>query len=173
MLSVVLFVIAVVCTFATLAYKRDWRLPQSVEVFLGYVFLFCVGIMSLLAAYAHVFMGPETAQSIGWPSGSPFQFEIGMANLSYGVLGVLAFWIRGRFWDACAIGWSVFVLGCFYGHLVQYYQFHDVAPYNIGYPIWFYDLALPIVVLTALSYLHLIYICARKTLSHRSVYGKT
>jgi hypothetical protein len=152
MFSIALFAIAVVCTFATLVYKRERRLPESVEVFLGYVFLFVVGVMSLLAAYAHVFMGPETAHMIGWQSGSPFQFEIGMANLSYGILGVLAFWIRGRFWDACAIGWSVLLLGCFYGHLVQYYQFHNVAPYNIGYPIWFYDLAMPVIVLISLIY---------------------
>lgn len=151
-----LFVIAIVFTIAHLVYKKNWSCPHRVEVFLGYLLLFSMGIMSLLAAYAHVFMGPETAKMIGWESGSPFQFEMGMANLSYGVLGVLAFWIRGRFWDASIIGWSILLLGCFVGHVMNYYAYHNMALYNIGPAIWFYDLFLPLMMLAMLCYLRVI-----------------
>ncbi len=88
--------------------------------------------MALLAAYAHVFMQDETAALIGWKGGSPFQYEIGMANLSYGILGVLAFWQRGKFWEATIIGWNVLFLGCMVGHILDYYRDHNDAPYNIG-----------------------------------------
>ncbi len=103
--------------------------------------------MGLLGAYAHVFMADETARSIGWAPGSLFQFEIGMANLAFGVLGVLSYWIRGRFWDASIIGWCVLFLGCFIGHVINYYAENNTAPYNIGPYIWFYDLILPIIIL--------------------------
>jgi len=106
--------------------------------------------MGLLAAYAHVFMGPETAQRIGWEPGSPFQFEIGMANLSYGVLGVLSFWAGLRFKAATVIGWSILLLGCFVGHLLNYYETGNTAPYNLGVFLWFNDLFLPILALALL-----------------------
>jgi hypothetical protein len=150
MLSIYLFVCAIICAGADTTIRKAWDWPSIVEIFLGYVFLFNMGLMGLLAAYAHVFMGAETAREIGWQPGSPFQYEIGMANLSYGVLGVLAYWIRGRFWVAAAIGWSILLLGCFVGHLRDYYIYGNDAPYNIGMYVWFNDLILPIFVLTLL-----------------------
>lgn len=107
MLGILLFVFVVILTLCHLTYKKEWHYPESIETFLAYILFFNVGVMSLLAAYGHIFFGPEIAKSIGWESGSPFQYEMGIANLSYGVLGILSFWIRGRFWDACIIGWSV------------------------------------------------------------------
>jgi hypothetical protein len=112
-----------------------------------------MGFMSILAAFAHIFMGPETAAQIGWEAGSPFQFEMGVANLSYGVLGVMAFWIRGRFWDAAIIGWSILLLGCFVGHVIDYLVTGNNAPLNIGPYIWAYDLILPLFLLVTLSYI--------------------
>jgi hypothetical protein len=148
MLSIFLFLLALIFTATHLIYKKGWVVDRSIETFLGYILLFNMGFMGVLAAYAHIFMGPETAKQIGWQPGSPFQFEIGMANLSYGVLGILSYWIRGRFWTASIIGWAIFLLGCFVGHLIDYYKYHNTAPLNIGVFIWFNDLFLPLLTLT-------------------------
>lgn len=153
MLVIFLFLLAVIATLGHVTYKKDWRTPVVAEIFLGYVLFFNMGIMGLLASYAHVFMGPETAKLIGWKPGSPFQFEIGMANLSYGVLGILAYWIRGRFWTAACIGWSILLLGCFVGHVMDYFIHSNTAPYNIGIGIWAMDLVLPLLVLATLFYI--------------------
>lgn len=153
MVSILLFICALIFTASHLIYKKQWNDPVSIEVLLSYILLFNVGFMGLLGAYAHVFMGPEIAKTIGWAPGSPFQYEVGMANLSYGVLGILSFWIRGRFWDACIIGWVVLFLGCFVGHVISYYVDHNTAPYNIGPYIWFYDLFLPLFVLSLFYHL--------------------
>lgn len=147
---IIMFIFAVIFTLIELSYKKTWHYPNTAEVFLSYILLFSMGLMGILAAYAHVFMGPETAKSIGWAPGSPFQFEIGMANLSYGVLGILAYWIRGRFWDAAVIGWSVLFLGCFVGHVLDYFIHGNDAPYNIGIFIWFNDLFMPLLALALL-----------------------
>lgn len=155
MLAIFFFIIAFAFCLGTLAYRRDWHCPGAAEVLLGFVLLFNMGITSLLAAYAHLFMGPLIAEQIGWLPGSPFQFEIGMANLSYGILGVLAFWFRGRFWDAAIIGWSIFLLGCFAGHLHDYLVNGNNAPLNIGIYIWFNDLILPIFMLATLYFIRL------------------
>lgn len=150
MISIFLFICAIVFTICHLAYKKTWHSPEFEETFLSYILFLNMGIMGLLAAYAHVFMGSETAKSIGWEAGSPFQFEIGMANLAFGVLGILSYWFRGSFWDASIIGWCVLFFGCFVGHVINYYTENNTAPYNIGPYIWFYDLFLPILVLILL-----------------------
>ena len=159
MVFVFMFMLAVIFTLVELSYKKKWHYPNTLETFLSYILLFSMGLMGILAAYVHVFMGPEIAKSIGWAPGSPFQFEIGMANLSYGVLGILAYWIRGRFWEAVIIGWSVLLLGCFVGHVLDYVMHGNDAPYNIGLFIWFNDLFMPLLVLALLYALR-----SRKTL---------
>lgn len=141
-------------TLGRLLYKREWTLFSGIEAFLSFVLFFNMGLMGIIAAYGHVFMGPEIAREIGWQTGSPFQFEVGMANLSYGILGVLAYWCRGRFWDAAGMGWSLLLLGCFVGHLIDYYTHGNNAPYNMGLFVWFNDLALPVLVLASLYYLN-------------------
>lgn len=153
MVSVFLFIIAIAFTLGRLIPKQKIAPTAPMEVLLSYVLFFNMGLFSLIAAYMHLFMGPETARMIGWEPGSPFQFEIGIANLSYGILGVVAYWIRGRFWDAASLGWSILLLGCFVGHLIDYSTRGNDAPWNIGVFIWFNDLFLPLFVLGALSYL--------------------
>jgi hypothetical protein len=154
MLVISLFILAIVSAVVHMAYyRKDWNASTVATVLLSYILFFNMGIMGLLAAYAHVFMGPETAREIGWEPESPFQFEMGMANLAFGVLGILSYWIRGRFWDAACIGWAILLIGCFVGHVINYYTFNNTAPYNIGISIWFFDLFIPILALGLLAYI--------------------
>src|SRR6266508_3973919 len=67
---------------------------------------------------------------IGLPPGSPFQFEVGIHDGAWGLLGFLCLWIGGSFWLATGLGWSVFMLGASYGHLDQTLREGDYAPYN-------------------------------------------
>ena len=56
------------------------------RAFLTWAILFNVGIAGLLGFYAHAFRAAETAASIGWQPGGPFQFEVACANLAFGLL---------------------------------------------------------------------------------------
>ena len=153
MLGIFLLGVSLVLSLVQSAYKKHWNVRSFIKTFLGYILLINVGLTGLMGAYAHFFKGPEIARLIGWLPGSPFQLEVAVANLSYGVLGVLAFWIRGRFWDAVILGWSIFLLGCFALHLHDYISYDNTAPYNIGLYIWVYDLALPLITLGMLFFL--------------------
>jgi hypothetical protein len=150
MISFWLFLIAVILAVINI-FVRGIRGPRIAATFLTYLIFFNIGVMGLLAFYAHLFMPDETAQRIGWAIGSPFQSEIGMANLSYGVLGVLAMWLRGRFWVATILGYSILLFGAFVVHMMQWAQ-GDVAPLNVGIFVWFNDLFVPIVLLSLLGY---------------------
>lgn len=105
---------------------------RVIEVALAYLLVVGAGVGGLLAFVAHVFDAARTARSIGWPPGSPFQFEVGVADLSYGVLGLMCLRRRGPFWLATGVATSVFFLGCNYGHLYEAFVTNDYAPNNYG-----------------------------------------
>src|SRR3954452_19933328 len=93
---------------------------------------FLVGGPGIIGFSGHVFNADQVAESIGWPKGNPFQYEVGIANLSYGVLGIACSWIHGDFWTATVIGYSVFLWGDAIGHVRQMVQEKNFAPGNAG-----------------------------------------
>jgi hypothetical protein len=103
-----------------------------------------VGVAGLMAAYAHTARAAETARSIGWPPGSPFQFEVAMAGLGCGIAGILCIWLGGLFWWATAIISGTFLLGAAYGHLRDIAVSGNMAPGNAGV-ILYTDILVPLV----------------------------
>src|SRR5271170_8087674 len=99
--------------------------------YLIYLLFIYVGLMGLLTAYAHVFRSAQTSASIGWAP-SPFEYEVGMADLTVGVLGVLCLWLRGNFWLATAVANAVWLLGDAVGHLRQIMFHNNHAANNSG-----------------------------------------
>ena len=61
--------------------------------------------------HGHMLMPARVAEGIGWPAHPQFQWEVGLANLSYGVLGVVASSYGHNSWSATIIAYSVFMLG--------------------------------------------------------------
>ncbi len=78
----------------------------------------------------HVFFPDQIAKGIGWQRGSPFQFEVGVHDGAWGILGLLSIWIRGTFWLATGLGWSLFMLGAAAGHLIETIVKQNFATYN-------------------------------------------
>jgi hypothetical protein len=111
--------------------KRRRSRAAVVETYLVYLFFIYVGLMGLLTAYAHVFRPEQTSASIGWAM-SPFEYEVGMADLTVGVLGTLCLWFRGNFWLATAIANAVWLLGDAIGHIRQVLFYNNHASNNSG-----------------------------------------
>jgi len=104
---------------------------RVVRILLLYALVLDVGVIGLPMGFIpHVFFADETAKMIGWPPGSPFQFEVGVHDGAWGVLGFLCIWIGGTFWLATGLGWSLFMLGATYGHIHQMVKHGNYAPYN-------------------------------------------
>ena len=110
---------------------RRSRGAAIAETYLVYLLFIYVGLMGLLTAYAHVFRPVQTSASIGWQP-SPYEYEVGMADLTVGVLGVLCFWFRGNFWLATAIANAVWLLGDALGHIRQMLLVNNHAANNSG-----------------------------------------
>ena len=133
MLQVFFAIFAIVAASIHLAISPASRGSKTAiaRTYLLYLLVIYVGFMGLLSAYAHVFRPIQTSASIGW-STSPYEYEVGMADLTVGVLGVLCLWFRGNFWLATTIANSVWFLGDAIGHIHQLTANNDHAANNSG-----------------------------------------
>lgn len=114
--------------------KQPRTAARALQIFLLWA-LINTGIGGIFAFMGHVFLGPEVAKSIGWPPGSPFQFEVGMANLGIGVLGIICIW-RRDFWLPTIVMTTVFLWGAAYIHIDQIIRFRNFAPNNAGIELY-------------------------------------
>jgi hypothetical protein len=115
---------------------------------LRYLFIFPLGLQALWAFLSHVFLPEETAASIGWAS-SPFQYEVGVANLGIALGSFYAAFSNFQARAAMAIVVGCFLAGAGVGHINQIIEDANFAPGNAG-PIMITDFLTPIVVLVLL-----------------------
>jgi len=126
--------------------KTPKTINRVFEVFLVWFIFIMVGISGIWAFIGHVFMSNFTASIIGWPAGNPFQLEVGVANLSFGVLGLLCIKIRDNFLLATVIASSIFLLGAGYIHITNIMQTGNLSPGNAGFALYF-DIFIPIILI--------------------------
>jgi hypothetical protein len=131
---------------------KERSAAKVVEVVLLYLLVIMVGAGTLLAGLFHVFNGPATAQLIGWPAGSPFQSEVGAADIALGLTAFLCLFVRGNFWLAAISANSTFLLLCFAGHVHSLAESGNVAAYNIGPNIIFADLIMPLTLIVLYAF---------------------
>lgn len=131
------------------ASRKPLSRERVIEVALLYLLVIGAGVAGIIAFIGHAFYADKIARSIGWQPGSPFQFEIAVANLSYGVLGLMCIRWRGHFWLATGVATSVLLLGCNYGHLYEAFVNNDYAANNYGL-INLFEIVWPVAVLVLL-----------------------
>jgi hypothetical protein len=95
-----------------------------------YLLAISVGANGLGAAFGHLFLSDLVAEGVGWDTGSPFQLEMGFANLALGILGIIAI-SRGRdFRLATIIVTTVIGGGATMVHLMEIVSHGNLAPGN-------------------------------------------
>lgn len=127
-----------------LAVSRKSRAAKA-EPFLLYLLVIYVGVMGVTTSVFHVFFPGWTSASIGW-STSPYEYEVGMADLTIGVLGILCVWFRGNFWLATAIANFFWLEGDAVGHVRQMVLYNNHAENNSGLFLYL-EIILPILIL--------------------------
>lgn len=103
-----------------------------------------IGVNGFVAGSGHLFTPDPVADSIGWPRGTPWQWEVGLASLGFGVLGVMSSSYGRDWWLATIIVASIFLLGAALGHVRQLVIAHNMSPSNAG-PILYTDVLIPVV----------------------------
>src|SRR5580698_6110404 len=133
-----------------LSSKRRSGAVSIVRTYLLYLLFIYVGLMGLFTAYYHVFRPIQASASIGWAP-SPYEYEVGIADLTVGVLGVLCLAFRDNFWLATTIANAVWFIGDAIGHIRQMMLFNNHAEYNAGIFLAF-EFAVPVAMLGLVTY---------------------
>ncbi len=110
--------------------------------FLSWVLLLPIGVAFLWAAFYHLVLPAESAAFIGWQP-SPFQFEVGIADLAMGVTSCLAFGATLSFKGAAVLVSSISLLGDAAGHIHQMLIASNFAPGNAG-TVLYIDIIAPL-----------------------------
>jgi hypothetical protein len=110
---------------------RQARMPaRRIELFIMYLLAISVGANGLGGAFGHLFLSDLVAEGVGWPTGSPFQLEMGFANLLVGVLGLMAISRRDGFRTAAVLATTILGLGATAVHLMEIATTGNLAPGN-------------------------------------------
>jgi disulfide bond formation protein DsbB len=138
-LPAVLFILALIIGLAR-------RQDSATESLLAWILLLPIGVTGLWAGIYHVFFPTIAAAHIGWEV-SPFQFEVGMADLAIGVTACISFWRDLNFKAAAVSAASIFLLGDAVGHVREMVVAGNFAPGNAGVPFYM-DIICPLLATT-------------------------
>ena len=122
------------------------------EISYRWLAFFALGCTGCYAAFMHAVFPVLAAAGIGWHT-SPFQFEVAMANLAFGLLGICSSHASFNFRLATVVGASIWLWGDALGHLYQLMKYQNLSIGNAGSWLWV-DLCLPLLLWTALSSLN-------------------
>lgn len=100
-----------------------------------YFLIFCVGLQGIVTGVMQIFDSETHAYFANRPW-SPFVWEVGMMNLAFGMLGFMCIWLRGSFWAAAGIGYSIFLILSFFGHLYEAIFHGNYTRGNLGLHVW-------------------------------------
>ena len=103
---------------------------QRTELFIVYLLAISVGANGIGGAFGHIFLSDLVAEGVGWPAGSPFQLEMGFANLLVGVLGIMAIHRRDGFRTATIIATTILGVGATGVHLWDIATTGNLSPGN-------------------------------------------
>ncbi len=108
--GVILFLIATVMQFAG-GPGEDWgkNLVLNAVVYM-------IGWSGIGAGISHIFFGARISRTIGFEK-SPYELEVGFADLAYGVAGVIATQFSADYWFAVILISSIYRVGCGVGHI--------------------------------------------------------
>lgn len=141
----------VVAAFFILIHKLIVRgKVSSDEIVYRWLALFPLGFTGIYAFVIHAFYPEIADKTIGWAA-SPFQFEVAVADLAFGVIAVLSFNASYGFRLATVIANTIFLFGCATQHINLMLIQHNYNVGNAGSWLWFDDLILPMLMLLCIN----------------------
>jgi hypothetical protein len=133
MISITMLVVGLLAGLVVARFKGR-KTGRWFEEFYAAVVFVGIGIGLLLFGFVpHVFFSDYIAKNIGWPTGSPFQVEVGLYNGCLGILGLLSYRYRGSFMQATVTMLSLFLIMAGANHLREMIMKGNYAPYNVQF----------------------------------------
>jgi hypothetical protein len=146
-------VLAAVIALVHIRWKQQAG-AQAVGTFLMWQLAVGLGLGMMYGGLGHLLLPDQVAESIGWPTGSPFQREVGMWDVCMGLVGLLCLKFRSEgFWAATIIGTGLFMIGAGLGHVWELVVHQNYAPDNAG-GVMYLDLLYPLFLAALLIVYH-------------------
>lgn len=139
--SLVMLILALVISFFSGIVSA---IPINEQMF-RWVALLAVGFTGVFTFIMHAFFPETSAAAIGW-STSPFQYEVAIADLTVGVLGLVAFNASVGFRAATVVADIIWQWGDAIGHIHQMITEHNFSSGNAGSWFWL-DIIIPLILL--------------------------
>jgi len=143
--SIILLVLAIVVALVTYSSGRSTRRITISENLYRWISLLGAGVVGVYVFFIHAFMPSVSAGQIGWQT-SPFQHEVAVANLGFGILCILAFSASYGFRLASVIGISIWLWGDAIVHIRQMIIAKNFSPGNAG-PWFWSDVLVPLLLI--------------------------
>jgi hypothetical protein len=123
LIGVILFIVATILQFASGA-GEHWG-----PVLVGNAVTYLIGWAGVGAGISHLFFGEHISKTIGFAK-SPYELEVGFADLAMGVVALIAGSFSQDFSLAVILISSIFRVGCGIGHIRSMIQDRNFAPNN-------------------------------------------
>jgi len=139
-LPIIILIISLIITF-TVAYFQGNGMTRERALI---AYLVATGISLIFGGLGHIFAPLKVSKQIGWKVAPQFQFEIGIANLTIGILSMLTFFYRREFILSTIIATTIWGWGNSIVHIRSYLKEGNVSPGNTGWALYL-DLLLPLI----------------------------
>lgn len=143
--GLVMFLLAVIIVLIDWPIQKFRRRASFFEILYRWVAFLPLGITSIYACIMHAVFPSIAAATIGWQL-SPFQFEVAMANLGFGMIAFLSFNANYSFRTAVVIANTFWLWGDAVGHIYQMIMHHNFAVGNAGSWFWM-DILIPLILI--------------------------
>jgi hypothetical protein len=124
---------------------------KKLEYILLYYIFIGIGLQGFASGIMQTFYSNSVTQYVHWPF-SPFMLELGLANISYGILGIVSPWMNRGWQTATAFGYALFLLFTGMRHVIEIIE-KGTNPGNSGAFMYVDNiLSCILIVLLALTY---------------------
>ncbi|GAA0075816.1 hypothetical protein UT300005_01940 [Clostridium sp. CTA-5] len=131
MIFFIFWLIGIIVGIITTIINPTIRTVQAISTnLLFYQLVITLTLTGVQGFLGHVFKSDMVAEYIGWEKGSPFQKELGYAELGYGIAGVLCIWMGRDFWLATIVIISPLFIGATIVHLKEMIKNKNFKPGN-------------------------------------------
>lgn len=131
MIFFIFWLIGIIVGIVTTIMNPAIRTVQAISTnLLFYQLVITLTLTGVQGFLGHVFKSDMVAEYIGWEKGSPFQKELGYAELGYGIAGVICIWMSREFWLATIIITSPLFIGAAIVHLKEMMKSKNFKPGN-------------------------------------------
>lgn len=139
-LPIMVLIISLLLTFSIAYFQGNGMTRERALI----AYLVATGISQIFGGFGHIFVPLIVAKQIGWKVAPQFQYEIGIANIAFGILSLLTFFYRKEFILSTIIATTIWGWGNSIGHIQSYLKDGNISPGNMGWALYL-DIFLPLI----------------------------